>query len=63
MSIILQNSATIFILLCFGVFSNINNFWMFIPNSFCAISKSLDNVFKTFFALNVIYIKIFDGFD
>ena len=62
-SIILQASMTVFILPCFGVFSDVYNFRMLEPNFFCTFSKDLNNVFETIFVAYVIHINIFDGFD
>ena len=63
LSVILQLSITVFIPPCLGVFSDINNFWMFIPSSFYIISESYYNMFKDFFPLNILHIKPFDGFN
>ena len=36
---------------------------MFIPNSFCTIGKSLHDLFKNIFSLNVLHIEPFNGFN
>ena len=54
---------TVFILPHFGVFSDINNFWMFIPNSFYTTYKELNNILEFLFVLNITCIKPFDSFD
>jgi len=50
----------IFVLPSFVVFSDVHNFGMFKPNSFHITGKSLDDIFKVIFAMNVACIKTFD---
>ena len=61
LSILLQTSTAILVPPNFGVFSNIYNFGIFKPDSFCTTSESLDDMFKIIFFMNVVCIKTFDG--
>ena len=60
LSILLQTFMAIFVLPSFVVFSDVHNFGMFKPNSFHITGKSLDDIFKVIFAMNVACIKTFD---
>ena len=53
---------TIFILPIFWVFSDIDDFQVFIPYSFRVASKWLNDLFENFFTLNILHIKSLDGF-
>ena len=55
----LQIPMTVFIPPYFEVFSNINNFWVFIPVFFYTTCEIL----KFLFVLDITCIKLFDGFN
>ena len=62
LSIGFKISVAVFVLPLLWMFSDINNFQVFIPYSFSNANKQLNDLIKDFFTLNILHIHFFDGF-